>query len=91
MFAIELKNGLTVDVQLQGVGAGLLQPGGVGDPAAPGGPVQAGHHRDLQGLAGRLDEPEVGVRPGPVPHPTGRVAGRRAAGRGAGPELFLEQ
>lgn len=58
--------GQVVDVQLQGVGPGLLDHLAVVDPAAVGGAVETGDHRDRQRLLGLADQPEIGVGPGVV-------------------------
>jgi hypothetical protein len=97
--AVQLgAGGDEVDVQLQGVGAGLLEQGGLLDPAAGGDAVEAGDHRDLQAGPDLLDQHQVAVGAGVV-----LVEGQRRGQAvrpglqqppdllGLQPELFLEQ
>ncbi len=51
-----------VEVQLDGVRAGLGQEAGVSGPAAGGRGVEAGDHRNVDRLLGAADPGEVAVR-----------------------------
>ena len=65
VLVLDLRRGLLgvggheVDVQLQGVGAGLLDQLAVADPAAVGGAVEAADDRDRERLLGLPRQPEV--------------------------------
>ena len=55
--------GNEIDVELDRVGARLLQPAGIVDPAAARDAVEAGDHRNGDGFLGPPDDVEVAFRP----------------------------
>jgi hypothetical protein len=67
-----------VEVQLDGVGARVLQMAGVPHPAARRGAVEAGDHWDRGRPLGLLNELEVRRRPGVVVGQVGEVGQRLA-------------
>ena len=74
-----------VDVQLQGVGPGVLHHLGVADPAAPAGAVEAGDDRNLHRLLRRGDGFQIFFRAGAIILRLGEIGQR--LGEAVGVEL----